>query len=53
MTVFEGKDGDIPVGRCLPEGQIERETVCVARSERKTDACRGRKMKTEGRGMGD
>lgn len=35
MIVFEGKDGDTPVGQRLPEGRIERETVCVVGSEGK------------------
>lgn len=29
MNVFEGKDGDVPVGRRLPEGRIKRQTLCL------------------------
>lgn len=51
--VFERKDGDIPVGRWLPEGKIERETLCVVCCDREADACRERKIETEERGIGD
>lgn len=43
MIAFEGKDGDVPAGRRSPQGQVGKER----------DACRGRKIKTGGRGMGD
>lgn len=37
MNVFEGKDGDVPVGRRLPEGRIKRQTLCLCMArERQT-----------------